>query len=38
MYETVPVKAVRAFYIAGCRLFFQKQTGTKYVWSSVKHV
>ncbi len=38
MYETVPVKAVRAFYIAGCRLFFQKQTGTKYVWSRVKHV
>ena len=27
MYETVPVKAVRAFYIAGCRLFFLKQTG-----------
>ncbi len=25
MYETVPVKAVRVFYIAGCRLFFQKQ-------------
>lgn len=38
MYETVPVKAVKTFYTAGCRLFFQKQTGTKYVWSSVKHV
>lgn len=38
MYETVAVKAVKAFYTAGCRLFFQKQTGTKYVWSRVKHV
>ena len=27
MYKTVPVKAVKAFYTAGCRLFFQKQTG-----------
>lgn len=24
MYETVPVKAVRAFYTAGCCLFFSK--------------
>ncbi len=38
MYETVSVKAVRAFYTAGCRLFFQDQTGTKYVWNRVKHV
>lgn len=30
MYETVPVKAARVFYTAGCCLFFQKQTGTKY--------
>lgn len=38
MYETVAVKAVKAFYTVGCRLFFQKQRGTKYVWSRVKHV
>lgn len=38
MYETVPVEAVKAFYTAGCRLFFQKQTGTKYVWNRVKQV
>ena len=25
MYETVPVKAVRAFYIAGCCLFFKNK-------------
>lgn len=29
MYETVPVKAVRAFYTAGCRLFFQEKFYTQ---------